>query len=125
MPFLRIWQLIKNLVKHNSGGFFRKLMSCLSNSKSDLDKKAVFDFAIPLDGDHLSKMTSNLVIKATLTTTMILKKISGKGDAGTGRIFTLFILNEDMDNVIKIVESLEKWALLIDVATKTVKHEIR
>ena len=30
-----------------------------------------------------------------------------------------------MDNVIKIVESLEKWALLIDVATKTVKHEIR
>ena len=46
-------------------GFFRKLMSCLSNSMSDLGKKAVFDFAIPLDEIHLSKMTSNVVIKAT------------------------------------------------------------
>ena len=56
---------------------------------------------------------------------MILKKISGKEDLRTGRIFTLFIFNGDMDNVIKIVEWIEKWGLLIDVATKTVKHEIK
>ena len=46
-------------------GFFRTLMNCLSNSMSDLGKTAVFDFAIPLDENHVSKMTSNVVIKAT------------------------------------------------------------
>ena len=46
-------------------GFFRTLMTCLSNSMSDLGKTAVFDFAIPLDENHVSKMTSNVVIKAT------------------------------------------------------------
>ena len=56
---------------------------------------------------------------------MILKKISRKGDLRTGRIFTLLIFNGDMDNVIKIVEWLGKWGLLIDVATKTEKHEIK
>ena len=56
---------------------------------------------------------------------MILKKISRKGDLRTGRISTLLIFNGDMDNVIKIVEWLGKWGLLIDVATKTVKHEIK
>ena len=30
-----------------------------------------------------------------------------------------------MDDIIKVVESLEKSGLLIDGATETVKHEIR
>ena len=42
-----------------------------------------------------------------------------------GRRFTLFISNEDMDDIIKIIESLEKSGLLIDGASETVKHEIK
>ena len=39
--------------------------------------------------------------------------------------FTYFISNEDMDDIIKIVKPLESSGLLIDGATKTVKHEIK
>ena len=41
------------------------------------------------------------------------------------KIFTLFISNEDMNDITKIVESLEKSGLLIDGANETVKHEIK
>ena len=42
-----------------------------------------------------------------------------------GRGFTLFISNEDMDDIIKIIESLEKSGLLIDGASETVKHGMK
>ena len=44
---------------------------------------------------------------------------------GAGKGFTLFISNEDIDDIIRIVESLEKPGLLIDGASKTVKHGIK
>ena len=34
-------------------------------------------------------------------------------------------MNKDKDDVIKIVKSLEKLGLLIDSASKTVKHKIK
>ena len=40
-----------------------------------------------------------------------------------GKATTLFILNKNMDDVIKTVKSLEDSGLLIDGATETVKHE--
>ena len=43
----------------------------------------------------------------------------------TGKGFTLFNSNKDMDDIIKIVESLEKSGLFIDGATEKVKHEIK
>ena len=52
-------------------------------------------------------------------------KITGQGAVRAGRRFSLFISNEDMDGIIKIVDSLEKSGLLIDVASETVKHEIK
>ena len=51
------------------------------------------------------------------------KKVSGKGAVGAGKGFTLFISNEDMNNIIKIRKSLEKSGLLIEGTTETVKHE--
>ena len=42
----------------------------------------------------------------------------------TGQGFTLFISNEHMVDIIKMVESLEISGLLADGATETVKHEI-
>ena len=52
------------------------------------------------------------------------RKISEQGAVRAGKAFTLFVSNEDMDDIIKIVDSLEKSSLLIDGATtETVKKE--
>ena len=53
------------------------------------------------------------------------KKISGKRAVRVGNWFTLFISNEDMDDIIKFVKLLEDSGLLIDDATETEKYEIR
>ena len=53
------------------------------------------------------------------------RKITGQGAARAGKGFTLFITNENMDDIIKIVESLENSGLLIDGVSETVKHEIQ
>ena len=39
--------------------------------------------------------------------------------------FTLLISNENMDDILKFVESLEKSGQLIDGETETVKYEIK
>ena len=42
-----------------------------------------------------------------------------------GKGFTLFISNEDLNDFIKIIKSLEHSDVLIDGFTETVKHEIK
>ena len=42
-----------------------------------------------------------------------------------GKGFTLFILNEDMNGIVKIMKSLEDSGVLIDGVTDTVKHETK
>ena len=42
-----------------------------------------------------------------------------------GKGFTLFILNEDMHDIIKIIKSLEDLGVLIDGVTETAKHEMK
>lgn len=39
-----------------------------------------------------------------------------------GKGFTSFISYQEMDNLIQLVESLEKSSLLTDEATETLKH---
>ena len=39
--------------------------------------------------------------------------------------FTLFISNEDINDIMKIIKSLEDWDVLIDGVTETGKHEIK
>ena len=41
-----------------------------------------------------------------------------------GKGFTLFISNEDMNDIIKIIELLEDLGILIDGVTETAKHEL-
>ena len=53
------------------------------------------------------------------------KKNPGKGAARAGKGFTLFISNEDMSNVIKIIKPLEDSNVLINSITETVKHKIK
>ena len=49
----------------------------------------------------------------------------GQGAVIAGKGFTLYISNEGMNGIIKIVDLLENSSLLIDGATKRVKHEIK
>ena len=50
------------------------------------------------------------------------KKLYGKGAVRAGKGFILFILNENMNDIIKIIKSLEHSAVLIDGVTEIVKH---
>ena len=52
------------------------------------------------------------------------RKISGKGSVRARKRFTLFISNEDINDIIKIIKSLEDLGVLIDGVTETVIHEI-
>ena len=85
-------------------------------------KKVLLDLAVPLAKGLLPKLAT----KATSSgIDKLERKISGKTFVRAGRIFNLFISNEDTDDNIKIVQSLEKSGLLIDGASETVKHEIK
>ena len=50
---------------------------------------------------------------------------TGVGAVRAGKRFTLFILFVCMDNIIRIIKSLENLDVLIDGVTETVKHEIK
>ena len=52
-------------------------------------------------------------------------KINRKRALREGKRFNLFILGEDIDDIIKIVKPLEKSRLLIDGANETVKNGIK
>ena len=53
------------------------------------------------------------------------RKISGRGAVISGKGFTSFISNEDMNDITKIIKSLEDSGILIDGVTETAKHEIK
>ena len=64
----------------------------------------------------LSNLTSNEISKCE-------RKLTAEGPVRAGERFTLFILNEDVNYIIKIIESLEDLGVLLDGVTETVKHE--
>ena len=66
----------------------------------------------------MSNLTSSAIKKFD-------RKISGRGAVRAEKGFTLFISNEDMNDIIKIIESLEDSSVLIDGVSETVKHEIK
>ena len=92
-----------------SGGSFG---SWLGN----LEKTSLANIAIPLARDNLPGLLSNLSSNAI---NKFERKISGKGAARLGKRFTLFIPNEDMNVIIKIIRSLEDSGILIDGGTET------
>ena len=53
------------------------------------------------------------------------RKISSRGAVRAGKGFTLFILNEDMDHVIRTIKSLGHSCVLIHGVAETVKREIK
>ena len=53
------------------------------------------------------------------------RRISGKETVRTGKVFTLIISSEDIDNFIKVVMPLEDSGVLIDGVTEAVIHQIK
>ena len=76
--------------------------------------------AISLARENLPGLVSNLTLSAI---NKFDRKISEKGAARAVKGFTLFILNEDMNDFIKTVKSLEDSGVLIDEVIETVKHK--
>ena len=98
-----------------SGGSF---CSWLGN----LRKKALTNIAISLARYNLPGLLSNLTSNAI---NKFERKINGKGTVRAGKLFALFISNEDMNDMIKVIKSLEDLGVLVDGVTETVKHEIK
>ena len=69
-----------------------------------LGQKAVTNIAISLARDNLPGLISNL---ASNKINRFERKIRGKGAVRTGKGFPLFLSNEDMNDIIKIIKSLE------------------
>ena len=88
---------------------------------SNLGKKALIEL-FPSPKDVLPKL-------ATKATSFILDKFKRKGSeqgsVKAAKKFTLFTSIEDMNDINKIVKSLEGSKLSIDNATETVKHETK
>ena len=80
-------------------------------------------------GDYILIAKNNLPgLVSNLTSNSINKfkrKISEKGVVRAGKGFTLFISNEDINDIIKTIKSLEDSGVLIDGVTETVKHEMK
>ena len=52
------------------------------------------------------------------------RKMNGRRTVRSGKRIILVILNEDMDDVISIVKSVENSGVLINGVSETVKHKI-
>ena len=83
--------------------------------------KTLTNIAISLARESLLGLVSNLNSSAI---NKFDRKINGKGAVKLGKRFTLFISNEDMNNVNKIIKFLEDSGISIDGVTETVKDKI-
>ena len=89
---------------------------------NNFGKKTLIDLAVPLAKDILPELATK---EASPVIGKFERKISWQGAVRAEKAFILFISNEVMDDIIKIVNSLEHSSLLIDGAIETVKHEIK
>ena len=96
------------LTKIQKGGFLKFLMPLLK-SELPLLKSVVKPLGI-----------LGLTTAASATDTAINKKILGSGDHTT-----LIISNDNMQDLSKIVKSLEDSGILLDGITETVKNEVK
>ena len=87
---------------------FGFLILCSSN----LDKKALTNIAIPFPRDNLPGLVSNIA------SNVINKSEIWKRSCEIGKRFTLFILHEDIYDIIKIAKPLEDLGALSDGVLK-------
>ena len=110
MSLLTIYPQIQNLVK------LRYLKSnFLVLGQLVWGKKALTNVVIPLARDKLPGFSSNVTSN----------EINKFGRKRIEKEFTLLISNEDVNEIIKIIKSLEDSTVLIDGLTESVKNEIK
>ena len=85
-------------------------------------RESTKNVAISLGRDNSPGLASNL---ATKVINKFEIRISGKGAEKAGKWFHLVVSNEELNDIIKIIKSLEDPNALIDGITETVKHESR
>ena len=96
--------------------------SCLG----DLSKKTMLNHGVSFARDKLPELVSNIASNAASSAfNKFERRISRKGVVRARKVFTLFISNKDVDDIIKIIKSLEDLVVLLDGVTEKVKHEIR
>ena len=95
-----------------SGGFF-------GFWSGNLGKNGLTNIAIPLANNNLPELVTHLSWSAI---NKFGRKTSGKGAVRAEKGFTLFIPNEDVNDVIQIIKLLESSSVLIDGVTETVKQ---
>ena len=95
---------------------------CFVSWLDNLGKKAQTNIPIPLARDNLPGLVSNLTSSAI---NKFDRKISGRGAVRAGKGFTLFISNEVLNDIFKIMKSLEDSGVITDGVTETVKDELK
>ena len=82
--------------------------------------------AVPFAKDNLSRLVSNIASNAASNAiNKFERRLSGKGAVRAERGFNLFISDEDINDIIRIIKSLEDSGVLIDCVTETVKHQVK
>ena len=77
---------------------------CLGFCLGNLGKKLITDLAIPITRDNFPGLVSNIISNKI---NKYERKISEKRTVRAGKEFTSFTLNGDMNDIIKIIKSLE------------------
>ena len=89
---------------------------------ANLGKISITNVSIHLATNNLPRLVSNLTLSAIKK---LDRKISVKGTVRVGKGFTLFISNEDINAIMKIIKSLEDSGALTDGVAERVKNEIK
>ena len=79
---------------------------------------------LPLIGNILKPLAKNVLIPLGLTAAAATDKAIHEKTFGSG-VTTSIISNKEMNNMIKVVKSLEKSGLLIKGVSKTIKNEAK
>ena len=98
---------------------FRGFFCNMSGSSS---KEVIKGLVIPMVRDNLPVILSNL---ASNTINKFGRKIRGKVAVRAAKRITVFISNEDMNDIIRIIKSLKHSNLSIYGITKTVKRKLK
>ena len=99
-----------------------KLGGSFGSWLGNFGKKALTNIAIPLARNNLPGLVRNLT---SYVINQFERKVSGKGAVRARKGCTLFTPNKDMNDIIRIINSLEDSSVSIDGVTETVKHEIK
>ena len=80
---------------------------------------------MPLIGTVLKPLAKNVLIPLGLTTAASATDVAIHKEMFTSGFTTLIIPNEEMNDVMKIVNSLESSGLLIKAVRQTIKNEAK